>query len=114
MAVDWDQDVLAPMMSSDVFGEAVQPTYRPAAGGSFPIDGVFDSGFKGLVISADGEPNIATSQPVIGVRLAQFSALPLKSDKIDITIKGQVVTYMVADVQPDGKGHAVLPLLLAA
>lgn len=112
MAIDWDQNVLAPLMS--VFGEDVQPTYRPQAGGSFLIDAVFDQPFKGLVISADGEPNIATSQPTIGVRLAQFVADPLKGDKVDITVKGHVVTFMVADVQPDGKGFAVLPLLLAA
>ncbi|MES2034993.1 MAG: hypothetical protein V4466_12520 [Pseudomonadota bacterium] len=114
MAIDWDEKVLQPSMSAGVFGEDVQPVYRPAGGGSFPIDAVFDQPFKGLVISADGEPNIATSQPTIGVRLVQFPSAPLKGDKIDITIKGQLVTYMVADVQPDGKGFALLPLLLAA
>lgn len=124
MAIDWDEAVLAPSMSSDVFGEDVQPTYRPVAGGSFPIDAVFDEPFKLLVMQADGEPGIATAKPQIGVRQAQFDAAHaanltpattwLKGDKVDITIKGQVVTFMVDDVQADGKGFALLPLLLAA
>lgn len=110
MAIDWDAAVLAPLLS--VFGEDVQPTYMPAAGGSFPIDGVFDRPFKGLVIEADGEPGFATRKPVIGVRLAQFAADPVKGDKI--LIPSVPETYVVSDVRPDGKGWALLELMIAA
>jgi hypothetical protein len=109
MAIDWDKHVLAPMMSSDVFGEDVQPTFLPAAGGSFPLDGVFDRAYKGLVIDADGEPEIATREPVIGVRLSQFPQEPLQGDRILIPSVG--LTFMVSNVEPDGKGWAMLRLV---
>jgi len=112
MAIDWDQHVLAPMMSAGVFGENVQPTFMPAAGGSFPIDGVFDRPYHGLVLEADGEPGFATRKPVIGVRLSQFTVDPLKGDKVFIPSVPE--TYIVSDVRPDGKGHAVLELMIAA
>lgn len=114
MAIDWDEHVLAPLFA--VFGEDTQPVYMPAAGGSFAIDAVFDRPYKGLVLEADGEPAIATRAPVIGVRLAQFPADPLKGDKVVIAASqgfaGQ--TYMVDSVEPDGKGHCKLQLIIAA
>ena len=90
------------MQQSAVFGEDVRPTYHPATGAPFDIDGVFDNPYKGLVLNADGEPEIATRQPVLGVRLAQFPALPLKGDTVTIPSAGR--TFMVGDVHPDGKG----------
>jgi len=112
MAVDWDKHVLAPMMASTVFGEDVQPTYRPAAGGAFDVDGVFDRAYKGLVVDAGGEPAISTVAPVLGVRLAQFPAPPAQDDTVLIrkAIDGQDAVFMVVDVQPDGHGWARLIL----
>lgn len=109
MAIDWDEMVLAPMMSADVFGENIQPTYRPAVGGSFQIDGVFDAPYLGLAMGPDGEPVAALQQPVLGVRLAQFAVLPLQGDQITIASTGK--TYVVANVEPDGKGWAKLILM---
>lgn len=110
MAIDFDADVLAPLMA--VFGEDVQPTYTPQGGQAFPIDGVFDRPFKGLVLEADGEPGFATRKPCIGVRLAQFPADPVKGDQIFVPSVPQ--TYLVSDVRPDGKGWALLELMIKA
>jgi hypothetical protein len=112
VAVDFDQDVLAKIMDPSVFGEGVQPNYRPQAGAPFNIDGVFDRAYKGLVINADGEPEIATRTPTLGVRLAQFAAAPVKGDKVYVPSVPE--TYMVAAIHPDGKGWARLDLNIAA
>lgn len=110
MAIDWDAQVLAPMMSQDVFGEAA--TYTPPGGAAFPVDVVFDRPYKGLVLAADGEPVIATREPVAGVRLVQFTTPPVKGGKLAVPSVPE--TYMVNDVQPDGKGWAKLMLTIAA
>lgn len=111
MAVDWDELVLAATFA--VFGEDVQPTYTPAATGvGFLIDGVFDRPFKGLVLEADGEPGFATRKPCIGIRLAQFPADPVKGDKLFVPSVPE--TYLVSDVRPDGKGWALLELMIKA
>ncbi len=109
MAVDWDKDLLAPIMSSDVFGEDVKPIFHPVTGGSFPIDGVFDRPYKGLVVEADGEPAIATREPLLGVRLSQFPTAPLQGDTVVLAGAG---TYVVTSIEPDGKGWALLRLNL--
>lgn len=110
--IDWDAAVGAPLMA--VFGEDLKPVYRPAAGGSFEIDGIFDDAFKALVMGQDGDPEIATVDPVMGVRLAQFPVghPPLQGDKV--TVPGVARNYMVANVEPDGKGWAKLRLNLTA
>lgn len=105
--IDWDAAVMAPCMA--VFGEAEQPVYTPVGGGGpFPIDGIFDDAYKGLVMGDDGSPEIATISPVIGVRLAQFAVMPTQGDTLTIPRLGRV--YMVDNVQPDGKGAAKLTL----
>ena len=106
MAIDWDGLVLQPGFA--VFGEDVQPTYTPQTGSPFPIDGVFDNPYKGLVIQDDGLPVVATREPLLGVRLAQFASPPIKGDQVHIASVNQ--TYRVSDVHPDGKGWAKLLL----
>lgn len=109
MAVNWDALVLAPLMSSDIFGEDQQPLYIPASGAAaFPIDAVFDDAFKQLLLLGPDEPAINTTDPRIGVRLAQFPAVPVPNDKVSIASAG--ITFVVNSVQPDGKGHLVLQL----
>ena len=108
--IDWDAAVLAPLAA--VFGESQRPTYRPLAGGAFVIDAVFEDAYAQLVLDGAGDPAIAASDPVIGVRRAQFAALPVKGDKVDIPRVGK--TFMVVDVQPDSQGHVRLVLNEAA
>jgi hypothetical protein len=88
---------------------------RPEAGLHAPgrrcaldAPGVFDDAYKALVIQADGEPAIAAVDPVIGVQVELWPVQPLKGGTILIPRTG--VTYMVADVQPDGHGWAKLLL----
>ena len=106
--IDFDALVLVPCMAT--FGEDLKPLYTRAAGGAaFAVDGIFDDAFMALVLSADGEPEIATIEPVLGVRLAQFSGVaPVQSDKVVIPRLG--ITYMVTSVEPDGKGWVFLKL----
>ncbi len=106
--IDWDAAVLAPMMA--VFGESQKISYTRAAGGvPFAVDGIFDDAFYALVMSADGEPEIATAEPVIGVRAAQFAGIdPVQSDTLTVPRVGR--TFVVTSVEPDGKGHILLRL----
>ena len=51
---------------------------------------------------------MATREPLLGVRLAQFASPPIKGDQVHIASVNQ--TYRVSDVHPDGKGWAKLLL----
>lgn len=97
-----------------VFGEAPAqlPLYTRKSGGvPFEIDGVFDDAYHALVLAADGDPSIATIEPVIGVRLAQFGDQPpVQGDRLTIPRVGKA--FVVANVQPDGHGWAKLLLNL--
>lgn len=104
--INWDAAVLGPVMA--VFGEDLKPTYLPLAGGGFLIDAVFEDAYAQLALDADGAPAIAASDPVIGVRLVQFPARPVKGDKVTLPRVGK--TYVVVDVQADSHGHARLVL----
>lgn len=108
MPLSFDDLVLDPCVAA--FGEAAQgnpvPTYAPAAGSSFVLDGVFDRGFT--EIDQLTGPVVATATPKFGVRLSQFPAgvAPLQGDQV--TIRGQA--YLVREVRPDSHGHALLLL----
>lgn len=108
--IDWDAAVLAPLMA--VFGEepSALPLYQRAAGGvPFAVEGVFDDAFMAVMMNADGEPDIGSVEPVLGVRLAQFGGVdPVQGDQVTIPRVNKV--FRVRDVQPDGKGWAYLPL----
>jgi hypothetical protein len=111
--INWDAEVLAPLMDAGVFGEAVQPNYRPSGGGAFDIDGVFDNAFLAdTLISADGIPEFQTVAPTLGVRLSQFQSYPQGGDKVFVPSVGK--TYFVSEVRPDGKGWARLILTLSS
>lgn len=103
MAIDWDKAVLAP--TADVFGEPA--TYLPAAGGSLPIVGVFDEAYRevDLIDTGVGATSIT---PVLGVRLAQFTASPVQGDQVRVPSVGKL--YVVREVRPDGHGWARLML----
>jgi hypothetical protein len=109
MAVDWDGLVLKPC--HEAFGEATGTvTYTLPGGLSFPLEGgVFDDGFSTLDLLSG--PQVSTSAPTIGVRLAAFPPGVTPSQGDQVTIRGQ--TYLVKDVQPDSHGEARLLLNLA-
>lgn len=103
MAVDWDQNVLAPL--EEEFGEAA--TYIPAVGSSYGITGVFDSAYKDVgLIDIDIDAN--TVQPVLGVRTNLFQATPVQGDQVRVPSIGKL--YLVRDQRPDGHGWTKLML----
>jgi hypothetical protein len=107
--IDWDALVVGPLVQA--FGEPI--AYQPAAGGaSFALTAVFDDAYLALMLGQDGDPEIVTIDPVCGVQLSQFTAagraLPTQDDRLTVSRVGK--TFMVANVEPDGKGHAKLRL----
>lgn len=103
MAIDWDGDVLTPLMG--VFAEPV--TYMPAAGAQYPAVGVFDREYLDVTLLEDGSEN-STRRPVLGVQLSTLSAMPVQNDKVFVPSVG--LTYIVREVRPDGHGWAKLML----
>ena len=113
MGIDWDAEVLSPVM--ELFGEGIPgddtdwPTYTPKGLAPFKLaDAVFDAEYEHVdVTPADG--TVSTSRrPVLGVRRSLFPRPPAQSDTVYIPASGK--TYIVRDVQPDGHGHDKLML----
>ncbi len=116
MSIDWDAELLGPVMS--VFGEGAPgvpsswPTYTPRRGSAFQLpDAVFDEQYHRVVEQGDGS-EVSTSTPVLGVRASLFEQPPAQGDRVLIPSNGK--TYRVADAQADGHGHVLLILIEAA
>lgn len=116
MSIDWDAELLGPVMS--VFGEGAPgvpsswPTYTPRRGSAFQLpDAVFDEQYHRVVEQGDGS-EVSTSTPVLGVRASLFEQPPAQGDRVLIPSNGK--TYRVADAQADGHGHVLLVLIEAA
>lgn len=112
MAIDWDAELLAPVMQ--LFGEGTSadqstlPLYTPRGLSGFRLaDAVFDAQYELVQVATDGSQNTA-HMPVLGVRTALFPRDPAQNDQVLIPSTGK--TYIVKDVQPDGHGHAKLVL----
>jgi hypothetical protein len=108
--IDLDRLVLGPAMR--VFGEEGQgypiAIYTPAGQSSFELrEVVFDIASNEIKFDNDGTP-LTTVRPTCGVRLALFpgGSTPAQGDQIQL--RGKV--YDVAEVRPDGHGHARLML----
>jgi hypothetical protein len=114
MAIDWDTDVLSATMA--VFGEDRPCRYMPAIGAPFDLtNAVFDE--QSAELEVEGDLTSATvRRPVLGVRLSLFTAAlavpPAQGDRV--LIRSVPKVFMVADVRPDGHGHAKLLLQDAA
>lgn len=112
MSIDWDAELLAPVMS--IFGEGTAdqstwPLYTPAGLAPFRLaDAVFDRAYAEVVI--DGEDaGSTTKKPCLGVRVALFPREPLQNDTV--FIPSVALKFIVKDVQLDGHGHAKLMLM---
>ncbi|WPU24997.1 hypothetical protein RI049_09760 [Cedecea neteri] len=111
MGVNWDKHLLGPLHRE--FGD--EHEYRPQRETPFPVNGVFDRGYAQVSENLDGDSEINTTNPVLGVRDADFSGrpMPAQGDRVFIkTVGGQPVNqlYVVADVQPDSHGGTKLVL----
>lgn len=71
MGVDWDLHLLSPLHG--VFGD--EHEYRPRNGTPFTINGIFDRGYAQVAENLDGDSEINTSSPMLGVRDAEFRQL---------------------------------------
>lgn len=114
MAIDWDTELLAPVMAA--FGEGTEsqpsslPIYTPRGLPPFPLaDAVFDRAYTDVTLEDDGSEN-TTRKPCLGVRLSLFlHREPLQNDTVYIpSVPGH---FIVKDVRPDGHGHAKLILM---
>jgi hypothetical protein len=108
MSFSYDQLLLGPCVAS--FGEAAQgfpvPTYMPATGVPFTIDGIFDEAYK--LVDETSDLPVVSVQPRLGVRLSDFPSgmRPQQADRVEI--RGKV--YAVREIRLDGKGEAGLLL----
>jgi hypothetical protein len=117
VAIDWDQEVLAPVMG--VFGEGLPedpeswPLYAPVRGQPFRLqDAVFDREYADVTLEGDGA-EVTTKRPMLGVRLSLFPpGEPQQNALVFVPSCGE--RFVVRDVRPDGHGHAKLMLMLAA
>ena len=118
MAIDWDAEVLSPVMS--VFGEgdlgdpASLPLYAPRGREPFLLpDAVFDSEYQQVDVNPQDGATSTSHLPVLGVRLALFlDRPPAQNDSVYIPARDK--TYLIVDVQPDGHGWALLRMMETA
>lgn len=117
MAVDFNALVVGPCMAA--FGEAV--TYTLPGGVAQAVTGVFDRAYLALLPMGGGhgqEPqhfgaagNVSDRRPVLGVQLGQFTVPPVQGGRVHVPSAG--LDFVVKEVRPDGKGHALLLLAKA-
>lgn len=88
--------------AKDAFG--IDVTYKPKAGGTFKIRGIFDNAFE--QVDPDTEQVVAMNQPILGIKNAD---MPFKISKGDIVII-EKTTYRVVDSQEDGVAGSSLLL----
>lgn len=104
MPVNWDKTVIGPLMG--VFGEVV--TYRPYAGGSYSVTGIFDDAYLKEVMFEDASQGVTDVSAVLGVQLSQFPSLPAQSDQLFVASIN--TTFVVREVRTDSRGGAKLML----
>jgi hypothetical protein len=117
VAIDWDAEVLSPVM--ELFGEgdpvdpSTWPTYTPRGLTGFQLaDAVFDAEYEQVDVNPDDGTTSTSHRPVLGVRVSLFPRKPAQNDTVFIPSVAK--TYVVRDVQPDGHGHAKLMLMETA
>jgi len=93
---DLDSD-LGHMLSDSEFGIAV--TYKPAAGGNFTLNVIFDNEYVGVDVGEES-PNVTDQKPVARARLSDFTTGPTVNDKMEI----ESADYTIIDIQKDGTG----------
>lgn len=104
MAVDWDAQVLNPLIG--IFGQPV--IYTLQRGAAFTLNGVFDRYHTEVTLDPSQGVPVSTFKPVLGVRAADFPAntTPTPGD----TLMVANAKWLVTDTQPDGHGHIKLML----
>lgn len=113
MAIDWDAELLGPVMAE--FGEGRAdvltslPLYYPKRGTAFRLrDAVFDPAYQQVTDLGD-DTTSTSSHPVLGVRESLFAPPPGQGDYVYIPSADR--TYAVKDPEADGHGHVLLILI---
>lgn len=104
MPIDWDAHLLAPL--HEVFGD--KANFRPKNAEAYDIVGVFDRAYTRDIVTLEGDIEVNTTSPVLGVRDVQFKAPPCQGDRVYVYAVGTL--YAVKDVQPDSHGATRLEL----
>jgi hypothetical protein len=89
-----------------IFGEPV--AYRPLAGGSLQVSGVFDDAYLKEVMFEDASSGVTTVSAVLGIQLSQFPSIPVQNDQLYIASANS--TFVVREVRVDSRGGAKLLL----
>ncbi|EIM2940347.1 hypothetical protein K5Z62_004256 [Escherichia coli] len=102
--VDWDGELLAPLMS--VFGEVCE--HHPRGGEAYTVTGIFDRAYSQQLTGEDGSAVSVSTFPVVGVRDAELMIPPRQGDIFRIIRTGE--TFIIRDIQPDSHGGTRLEL----
>jgi len=81
-------------VAESCIGESV--TYRPKAGGSYSIRGIFSDQFQ--QVDPDTEQIVASNHPVVDFRVKDLRSKPKKNDIVII----RKIKYRIVDAQEDG------------
>lgn len=100
MPIDWNALVLEPCHAT--FGEPA--VYTPQGGAPFPINGVFDKAYEGIVV-LQGEA-VSERMPVLGCKAVDFTTYPKQDDTL--VVRGE--SYVVREVRDDS--HGAIKLML--
>lgn len=109
-----DIDALVNAVVVDVFGHPTTITYYPVASDPerdpFPVHGIFDREDVSVMTEVAGSElksaGVATTSPVLNVRVNQFARTPRHGDRVEID--GTI--WEVWDAPLDGLGMADLAL----
>ena len=106
---EWN--TLAQHMNADVLQVfagtvLVRPTGRPA----LSVQAHFDEAYE--AVEMQGDVPVSTVGPTLLVRLSDFPVPPQQGWGVEIGSGLTKKAYTVIDVQPDGDGLALLPLVL--
>ena len=104
MPVDWDALVLAPCQVA--FGDIATITNQMGLVVTL-ADAVLDRSFVSIP-GEDGGAPVTQWQTLLGVRLASGPPGWAPSQGDVVTVGGK--SWFIADIQPDGKGHAIFVL----
>lgn len=104
-------DDRAAFLNEDEFGASASYTAEGLA--AVTIAGIYDDAYFRIVQDFVG--GVASAQPAFLCRSADLPATAAQGDALEITdpLTGDVTSYIVDDLQPDGTGMTRLVLTLA-
>ena len=102
MGIDWSDLVLGPLEDTFAVPITVTPTKSLPGQSTYAARGIWTS--RTVEIPMDDGTVIRSNDMSVGIRIAEFPALPAKND--GLSVNGS--NYTIYDVQLDGQGGAKL------